>query len=119
MLAWVGPVSDVAPGLRPRVRNSEGTVSPVHHVHGVAGFREVGRFLDGEEGRSGRGSAVRIASLRAHVVGGGERKWHVAKQRSKRKDRRDAADYTGAGALSDADRDERCSDFARRRASTS
>src|SRR5690242_9537351 len=92
MLSGIGLISDVATALGARVRNSEGAVVPVHYAHGVAGFVEVGRFLDGEEGRSARGSAVRIASGLAHVVGGGERRWHVAKQGSKRKDRHDAAD---------------------------
>ena len=87
MLSWIGPISDIAAGLRPGVGNNKGAVSAVHHVHDVAGFGEIGRLLDGEKGRSGRGSAVRIFSCRAHVVGGGERRRHVAKQSSKRKDR--------------------------------
>src|SRR5689334_20900553 len=114
MLSRIGSISDVATALRPRVRNSEGAVGPVHYAHGVAGFGEVGRLLDGKEGRSARGSAVRIASRHAHVVGGGERRWHVAKQGSKSKDRHDAADCPRAGAASDADFEESCSDFARR-----
>ena len=95
------------------MRYNEGAVSAVHHVHNVAGFGKVGRLLYSEEGRSGRGSAVRISSRRAHVVGGGERRWHVAKQGGKRKDRYDDADCPGADASSDADGEGRCSDFAR------
>src|SRR5690349_1182185 len=97
MLSWIGPISDVTTALRPRVRNSEGTVGTFHHIHDVAGFGKVGRLHDGEEGRGGRGSDVRIFSRRAHVVGGRERRSHVAKQGSKRKDRQDDAGCTGAG----------------------
>lgn len=85
MLSWIGSISDVAASLRPRVRNNERAVSAVHHVHDVAGFGQVGRLLNSEEGRSGRGSAVRIFSRRAHVVGRGERRWHVTEQ-GKRED---------------------------------
>ena len=113
MLSWIGPISDVATALRPRARNYEGAVGAVHHVHDVAGFGKAGRLLNGEEGRGGRSSAVRIASRPAHIVAGGERRWHVAKQGSKRKDRHDDADCPGAGASSDADCEGRCSDFSR------
>ena len=53
MVSWIGPISDVATALRPRVRNYERAVGTIHHVHDVAGFGKVGRLRDGEEGRSG------------------------------------------------------------------
>src|SRR6516162_10092959 len=111
MLSRIGLISDVATTLRPRVRNHEGAVGAVHHVHDVAGFGKVGRLLNGEEGRSGRGSAVRVFSRRAHVVAGGACRWRVTKQ-GKRKDRQDDAGCAGAGA-SAADGEGRCSDPAR------
>ena len=70
--------------MQPRLRNYEWAVGAVHHVHNVAGFGKVSRLLYSKEGRSGRGSAVRISSRRAHVVSGGKRRCHVAKQGTKR-----------------------------------
>src|SRR5690242_4862838 len=116
MLSRIGLISYIAAALRPRVRNNEGAVGAVHHVYNVARFGEVGRLLDGEEGRSARRSTVRIFPGRAHVVGGGERGWHLGKQGSKRNNRNNTR---SPGASSDADCEEGCSDVPRDGMSTS